>query len=322
MYWLIVGILTGAAENVRRATADGRRPSPAFRALAPFGRFVTGHARDDVQVTTGGIDLAGRGTRDARIYRPPAAARAELPVIVSFHGGGWISGHVGQSEWWHSELAARAGAVVIATGYGLAPERTFPDPLEDCYAGLAWVVDNAARLGIDANRVAVMGNSVGGIFAAGVTLLARDRSGPHIALQLLINPYLDLAHDYPSEHEHADGPFLTRAYMRQTSAQYLAGHDATDPYASPMLARHDGLPAALIQTAGRDPLRDQGAAYAVALRAAGVPVRHTDYPHAVHGYSSMPGAVPSARRALREVVTVVRDVLHRPPDATGMRDFP
>ena len=318
MYWLVVGILTGAAEHQRRAGAEGRRASLPVRALAPFGRFVTGRARDDVEVSTGRVELPGRGVRDARIYRPAAAAATDPPVIVSYHGGGWISGHVGQCEWWNSELAARAGVVVIATGYGLAPESTFPEPLEDCYAGLTWVTDNAAQLGIDASRVAVMGNSVGANFAAGVTLLARDRQGPPIALQILINPYLDLAREYPSEHEHADGPWLTRAYMQQTSQQYLAGHDPADPYVSPVLAAHEGLPAALIQTAGRDPLRDQGAAYADALRAAGVPVRHTEYPRAIHGYSSIPGAVPAARRALQEAVASARDVLHRP----GKGNFP
>jgi acetyl esterase len=322
MYWNVVGVLTGAAEQHRRAAADGRPAALAVRALAPLGRLLVGRAREDVDVSTGRIELPGRGARDARIYRPPAAASADLPALVSFHGGGWMSGHVGQCEWWNSELAARAHVVVIATGYGLAPQHTFPEPLEDCYAGLAWVADNAGQLGIDANRVAVMGNSVGANLAAGVALLARDRGGPPIALQVLVNPYLDLAHDYPSEHEHASGPFLTRSYMQQTSRQYLGGHDPADPYVSPVLARLDGLPPALIQTAGRDPLRDQGAAYAAALRAAGVPVRHTEYPRAVHGFSSIPGAVPSARRALREAARTVREVLHSRPGSARGRDFP
>jgi len=311
MYWRIVGILSGAAEQRRLASADGRQPSWPVRIAAPLGTLVRGRARADVDISTGTIDLPGRGTRAALIYRPLTAAGADLPVLVSFHGGGWVSGHVAQAEWWACELAARANVVVIATGYGLAPASRFPEPLEDCYAATVWVVDNATHLGVDASRLGVMGNSVGGNFAAGVTLLARDRGGPRIALQVLINPYLDLAHDYPSEHANADGPFLTRPYMQETSRLYLGGHDPKDPYASPVLARHEGLPPALVQTAGHDPIRDHGAAYAHALREAGVPVRHTDYPHAVHGYSSMPGAVRGARRALREAVDTVRDVLHR-----------
>jgi acetyl esterase len=310
MYWRIVGILSGAAEQRRRALAEGRTPSLPVRVVAPFGKLVTGRARADVDISTGSVELPGRGAREVRIYRPPSAATRDLPAIVSYHGGGWVSGHVAQAEWWASELAARAEVVVISTDYGLAPASTFPEPLEDCFAALTWVVGNGAHLGIDPQRVGVMGNSVGGNFAAAVALLARDRGGPHVALQLLINPFLDLVHDYPSEHAHADGPFLTRAYMQENARLYLGGHDPADPYASPLLARLDGLPPALVQTAGRDPLHDHGAAFADRLREAGVPVRYTDYPRAIHGYSSIPGAVPSARRALREAVEVVRDVLH------------
>src|SRR5205807_5350100 len=123
-----------------------------------------------------------------RIYRPKAPSTGRLPVVVNFHGGGWVSGNARQSEWWCAGVAAQAAVVVVSVEYRLAPEYRFPVPVEDCYAATAWVAANAASLGVDANRLGVMGDSAGGNLAAAVALMARDRRGPRIALQVLMYP--------------------------------------------------------------------------------------------------------------------------------------
>jgi acetyl esterase len=186
----------------------------------------------------------------------------------------------------------------------MAPEHPYPTPGDDCYAATVWAVEHADELGADPSRVAVMGDSAGGNLAAVVSLMARDRGGPQLALQVLIYPAVDLLNSYPSEDENAFAPILGKADLKVDTI-YCPGQER-EPYASPLFAEHRGLPPALIQTAHHDPLRDQGGAYADALREAGVPVRLTDYVDAVHGYISIPGVVPAARQALGEAVAELR----------------
>jgi acetyl esterase len=244
-----------------------------------------------------------------RVYRPRGTAGDVLPVVVHFHGGGWIGGDTHQSDWWCSSLSARAGVVVVSVAYRLAPEHPFPVPVEDCYAATAWVAASASDLGVDAVRLAVMGESSGANLAAAVCLMARDRGGPQIVMQVLLYPSVELVDRFASEDENAHGPGLRRADLRRFSRLYLNGADGTAPYASPLRATHDRLPRALIQTAQHDPVRDQGAAYARALRAAGVEVRLTNYIDAVHGYVAIPGIVASARQALAEAIAELSDAL-------------
>ena len=220
-----------------------------------------------------------------------------------------MSGDPRQSEWWCSAVAAQANAVVVSVDYRLAPEHPFPTAAEDCYAATAWVVAHAAELGVDPQRVVVMGDSAGGNLAAVVALMARDRGGPPLAGQLLLYPSVDLDADYPSKEENANAPILSKKDLDTTWHMYVQdGSDHKDPYASPLFGKHEDLPPALIQTAEFDPLRDQGPAYAAALRAAGVPVRLTNYVGAVHGYISLPGVVPAAHQALGEAVDWLREV--------------
>lgn len=217
-----------------------------------------------------------------------------------------MSGDARQSEWWCSSLAVKAGVVVVSVDYRLAPEHPFPAAPEDCYAATVWVTQHAEQLGCDAARVAVMGDSAGANLAAVVCLMARDRGGPAIALQVLIYPTVEVVDSFPSEQENAQAPVLSEADLKVFSRLYLSGGDGTDPYASPLRGTHGGLPAALIQTAQHDPLRDHGPAYAAALRGGGVDVRLTNYVDAVHGYISLPGVVPVARQALAEAADAVR----------------
>jgi acetyl esterase len=160
----------------------------------------------------------------------------------------------------------------------------------------------------------VRGDSAGGNLAAVVSIMARDRGGPPIALQVLIYPVVDMGADFPSKDENAEAPVLTRKDVDSAAALYLHGEAAEykDPYASPLFADHRGLAPALIQTAQYDPLRDHGPVYAQALREAGVPVRLTNYVDAVHGYISLPGVTVGARQALAEVVGELRQALDHP----------
>lgn len=244
-----------------------------------------------------------------RVYRPSDAVDEALPLLVNFHGGGFIAGDPQQSEWWCSSIAHDARVVVVSVDYRLAPEDPFPTPAEDCYAATRWAAEHASDLGADGTRLAVMGDSAGGNLAAVVALMARDRRGPDIAFQMLIYPVVDFVGSYPSEDENEFAPILGKADLH-THAIYCPGHES-EPYASPLFAKHEGLPPALIQTAQHDPLRDQGPAYASALRAAGVDVQLTNYVNAVHGYISIPGVVPAARQALGEAVTMLRSALAR-----------
>lgn len=274
----------------------------------PLASLLVGGTDAGVTATDTSAALPDGTTLPLRIYRPRGAA-GPLPVVLNFHGGGWVSGNIRQSEWWASSIAARSGAAVVSVEYRLAPEHPFPTPVEDCYAATVWVVEHAAELGLDARRLAVMGDSAGGNMAAVVCLMARDRGGPAIALQVLIYPAVDFLTEFPSKLENADAPILCKRDIDNAHRLYFHGSDGdrADPYASPLRAKHHDLPPALVQTAQHDPIRDDGAAYARALREAGVPVRYTNYVDAVHGYISLPGLVPAARQALAEAASAIRD---------------
>ncbi|MDT4918141.1 MAG: acetyl esterase [Pseudonocardiales bacterium] len=271
-------------------------------------KIVVGRTHRGVQVESG-TAVASDGTElPLRIYRPKDAPADPLPVVVNFHGGGWVSGDLNHSDWWASTLAAQARVVTISVDYRLAPEHSFPVPVQDCFDTVVWVADHAGELGIDPHRLAVMGDSAGGNLAAAVAVMARDRGTPEIAVQLLVYPSVELAHTFPSLEENAHAPILGRRDVENNARNYFHNSTAemTDPYASPLRAKHEGLPPALIQTAQFDPLRDEGAAYADALTDAGVEVELTNYLNSVHGYISLPGLVPEARTALADLVDYVR----------------
>ncbi|MFN2518143.1 MAG: alpha/beta hydrolase [Jatrophihabitantaceae bacterium] len=268
----------------------------------PGAWLVAGRADRNAQIEDSAAQLSDGTVVPLRIYRPRLAAGAPLGVVVNFHASGFVGGDSRQSDWLCSSVAARAAVLVVSVDYRLAPEHPFPAAAEDCYASTAWVLEHAAELGVDPARLAVMGDSAGGNLAAAVCLMARDRGGPAIAQQVLIYPSVELIDTFPSEDENEHAPVLGKADVIAFSALYRGRDAGTDPYASPLRGKHHDLPPALIQTAQHDPLRDQGPAYAAALRKAGVEVRLTNYVDAVHGYMALPGVVPAARQALGEVV--------------------
>ena len=270
----------------------------------PGAATIVGRAHPDVLISMktarggDGVDVP------VRLYRPGGSVDERLPLIVNFHGGGFVAGDPKQSEWWCSSIAHQVRAVVVSVDYRLAPEHPYPAAPEDCYAATAWALERSADLGADGGRLAVMGDSAGGNLAAVVAVMARDRGGPRIALQVLIYPAVDHVNSYPSEDENEFAPMLGKADLK-AAPLYCPGHES-EPYASPLFADHAGLAPAFIQTAQHDPLRDQGAAYAQALRAAGVPVQLTNYVDGVHGFVSIPGVQPCARQALTDAAAALR----------------
>jgi len=270
----------------------------------PVGRLVFG--RSSRAVTTEDITI-GTGSR-LHVHRPAAAPDGPLPVVVNFHGGGWCLGTPEQSAWLASHVAARVGAIVVSPTYRLAPEHPYPAAVDDAWAVLQWVTANAASLGGDPARIAVMGDSAGGNLAAVTALMARDAGAPALRAQVLVYPAVEMYERYPSEDAHADAPVLTSVGMRRFGHHYLgAAYGIEDWQASPLrAASHADLPPALVLTAFHDPLRDHGSRYASALRAAGTPVDLRDYGPGIHGFLSLPGVVPVAKRALEDVAGFLR----------------
>jgi acetyl esterase/lipase len=241
------------------------------------------------------------GAIGARVYRPRDAAGGSRPLILFLHGGGFVFGDLRLGDWLCGSVAARTGAVVVSVGYRLAPAHRFPAAVEDCYAALAWTAAHAAELGAN-GPLGVMGESAGGTLAAVTCLVARERGGPAISHQTLIYPATDMTTGSRPKGL-ANAPLLSHAEMLAYRSFYLGpDSDPAHPWASPLLAScHDGLPPALIQVAEHDPLREDGARYAAALRAAGVPVRFTEYVGVPHGFVNHPGLCRAAVQALAEI---------------------
>jgi acetyl esterase len=248
------------------------------------------------------------GALPVRVYRP--AGDEPKPLVVFFHGGGWVVGSLETHDPTCRSLAAALDAVVVSVDYRLAPEAKFPAAVDDCLAALEWSVAHAGALGADAERTVVAGDSAGGNLAAVVAQLARE-SGPTIRFQLLIYPVTDYEFDSASMTDNAEGYFLTRYGMQWFFAQYLeAEGQGDDPRVSPIRAADlSGLPPAFVVTAEYDPLRDQGVAYAEALAAAGTACEWRTYPGMFHGFFAMGAQIPNAQPAFDDAVAAVRSAL-------------
>ena len=234
-----------------------------------------------------------------RIYLP--GKKEKMPVIIYFHGGGWVVGNIETCDRITRYLAEKSGSIVVSVNYSLAPEKTFPAAVNDAYSALLWAAQNAVTLGGDPARIAVAGDSAGGNLAAVVSLMARDKRGPKIKYQILIYPATDLSSmNTESYNNFADGFFLQKKQMQWFCDQYLPDKkERQNPYASPLLAKsHNNLPKAVIITAQFDPLRDEGEAYADKLKQAGVPIRLKRYDGMIHGFVSMDSLVAQAFQAL------------------------
>lgn len=236
-----------------------------------------------------------------RAYRPlGSAADALLPVLVYFHGGGWVIGDLDTHDVLCRQLANQSGCAVVAVDYRLGPEHRFPAAVDDALAATRWVHGNAAALQVDASRIAVGGDSAGGNLAAVVALAARDAADLPIAFQLLVYPATDQRRGWPSHTTNGQGYLLTKDSMDYYHDHYLvdARHDL-DWRASPLLhTDHANLPPALVLTAGYDPLRDEGMQYAHKLSEAGTRATLVNFERQLHGFITMGRVIDEANAAV------------------------
>jgi acetyl esterase len=260
----------------------------------------------------------GAGPIAARLYSP---GKTPAPTVVYFHGGGWVAGDLFTHERQARTLARELEAVVVSIDYRRPPETPFPGAFEDCLAATKWAAAKVGTLGGDAARIAVAGDSAGGNLAAAVAQACRD-GGPRLAAQFLVYPATDLLGRYgvaaenaryPSRQENAEGYFLTGGAMRFFASHYLPRpQDGEDPRASPLRSdKLAGVARAVICTAEFDPLRDEGGAYADALKRAGVEVAYFREPGMVHGYFGMGAASPAAEAARQRATAAFKSMLSR-----------
>ncbi|HEX7733606.1 MAG TPA: alpha/beta hydrolase fold domain-containing protein [Ktedonobacteraceae bacterium] len=246
------------------------------------------------------------GEIPVRIYTPEG--EGPFPLLVYFHGGGWVICDLDTHDSGCRSLCNGAGCVVVSVDYRLAPEHKFPAAVEDCYAATSWVAEHAAEIDGDAAHLAVGGDSAGGNLTAVVAQLARDQHGPRLFLQLLIYPATNFTAQTPSKKENAEGYFLTVEDMDWFEGHYLnSQEDRLNPLASPLLASDlSNLPPALILTAEYDPLRDEGEQYGQRLQEAGVPVTMRRYDGLIHGFFNSALIIDAARRAVEETSRALR----------------
>jgi len=253
------------------------------------------------------------GARRVRVYRPASALGGAAPGLVWFHGGGFVVGSIESLDGVCRAIASRAGVIVVSVDYRLAPEHPFPAGVEDAVAATRWVLEHGAVLGIDPRAVAVGGDSAGGNLSAVVSQALRsDVRRP--AFQLLFYPATDCTRSMASHRHFREGLILTERSTEWFTQNYLPDRSCeTDPRASPLFAPDlRGLPPALVLTAGFDPLRDEGQAYAAKMRAAGVEVEHVCAEGSVHGFIQMTGGLPEAARMLELAAARLRAALSSP----------
>ncbi|HUO92693.1 MAG TPA: alpha/beta hydrolase [Rhizomicrobium sp.] len=246
-----------------------------------------------------------------RVYTPVAASSDVLPALLYFHGGGFVIGDLNTHDGLCRMIANEAGVRVIAVDYRLAPEHKYPAAIEDAFAALKYVEANAPQLGVDANRLAVGGDSAGGAITAVLTQKAKEEGGPSLAFQLLFFPVTQIGEETASLRNHAEGMFLERAGLEWFYRAYLPdGADRSDPRISPLRASSlEDLPPAYLVVAEFDPLHDEGLAYGEKLKKAGVACEIADYQGLVHDFIYLQGVLPQAATALKAAAAALKKAL-------------
>lgn len=280
---------TLSAQEAREASKQGRavvQPDPPELASV-----------DNITVPT------PDGPIPVRVYKPKALAKTPAPALIFYHGGGWVICDLDSHDVVCRQMADQAGIMVFSIDYRLAPEHKFPAAAVDCIAATQWIIDNAAKFGIDKTRIFAGGDSAGGNLTAVVTINARDKGGPKFAGQVLVYPATDMGMTHPSHSNPETDVLLSNALMRWFINHYLNGNgDAADWRASPLRIKDfKDLPPAFVITAGADPLHDEGVEYKEKLKAAGVDVSYVDYPGQFHGFWTMGKLVPEANKLSSEI---------------------
>ena len=296
------------ANNLLKSKFYDVRLSPAVnRFNTELGSRLAGGLTEKV---FGAVDIDIAPQLEVRLYRP--SAKIDLPVIIYYHGGGWVVGSIDSHDNICRKLANRASAIVIAVGYRLAPENKFPSAVEDAYTALQWAHTNARSFGGRPDRIAVCGDSAVGNLAAVTCLVSRDMKGPNIAFQALVYPATDASNlDTESYRLSGRGYYLTKPVIQQVIPLYVnSGNEVLNPYVSPLLASDlGGLPPALVVTAEFDPLLSEGEAYVAKLAASGVPCRLHRYAGMIHGFLSFGGFIHQSNRAIGEIAAAITEAV-------------
>ncbi len=299
---------TADIDAIQRARASALPRTPLHAAIC-------GRAEPGVGITYGTAPARDDHEIPLRLYRPRALrdAHTDVPVVMWFHGGGWVWGNLLDYDPVCTAISARVGAVVVSVDYRLAPEHRAPVAAHDCVDATTWVAASGDVLRADTGRMAVAGDSAGGNLAAVVAQVMRDAGMTNLRHQALLYPATDLTMASPSLTEHSRGAILDRRAVDAFRDHYLPpGGDPRDPLVSPLWGSLEGLPPALVQTADLDPIRDDGIRYAAALETAGVRTRLTNYPRVPHGFASFPFATPVGRMQRAELVSELSAALAVP----------
>lgn len=303
--------------------------TPGSPFLTPFyalpgdqPRTILSAEQDKTPVDMSGVTITEKviteDDRKVKIYiMKPQHVKGTPPVLFFIHGGVWLVGNFDNHKRFVRDLVVGSGAIAVFPEYTPLPGAVYPTQIEEIYAAFKWTGAHGHELGADTSRIAIAGNSVGGNMAAVLAMLAKERGGPAIKLQVLFWPATDASVDTASYHEFATGRFLGRDFMKYGWDLYAPNEDQrNDPHVSPLRASVDqlrGLPPALIQTEENDPLRDEGEAYARKLDAADVPVIATRYIGQIHDFGILNGIrkVPSTQEAIRQASAVIKEYLNQ-----------
>ena len=303
-------VLDADAAFVFKAFQEAGRPAyetltaPEAREFYSQARLVSNPEPPELEKIQPLAIPAPHGSIPARIYTPKTLRKTGglAPCLVFFHGGGWVIGDLETHDVVCRKLAAEGELIVISVDYRLAPEHKFPAAVDDAIASTKWIAANAGKLGIDASRLMVGGDSAGGNLAAVVSLAARDGNGPKIAGQVLIYPATDFSRKHPSHREPETSILLTHSVIGWFMNHYMGDADINDWRASPARAKTlAGLPPAYVLTAGADPLRDEGDEYADRLKEAGVGVTYRHFKGQFHGFFTMGKLLQPANVAASEI---------------------
>ena len=313
--------------QVRSFLAELNKDSSPFWELPqPKPQDILTGLQNQTPVDMSGVTTVERTiTQDGRtvkLYIMTPEQKASKPGVLLFiHGGVWIVGNFQNHQRLLRDLVVGSGQVGVFVEYTPLPSAKFPTQLEESYAALKWIAEHAGEFGADGNRIAIAGNSVGGNMTAALTLMAKDRKGPKIALQVLFIPATDASVDTDSYHEFGTGRFLARSFMAYGWDLYAPDEKTrNNPYVSPLRASREeleGLPPALVITAENDPLRDEGEAYARKLKEAGVSVAATRYDGMIHDFVLLNAIrdVAGVQAALEQSSSAIRDALKKDDNA-------